>query len=140
MFHNLFKGRYGVDTLTYVLFFGAAIFMNFKYIWVLGLGLLGYAFFRIFSKNIFKRREELQKFNSIMKRFGQNIMGEGMKLGRLSQSLQNKYNNYKVRRDQKKYYVFLQCPKCKRTLRLPKNKGKLSVTCPICKNEFLKKT
>lgn len=47
---------------------------------------------------------------------------------------------YTDRIQQRKYYLFLKCPKCNKTLRLPKNKGKLQVTCPVCKFEFLKKT
>ncbi|HBQ64708.1 MAG TPA: hypothetical protein DD727_07270 [Clostridiales bacterium] len=32
------------------------------------------------------------------------------------------------------------CPQCKNKLRLPRNRGRLKVTCPVCKHEFFKKT
>jgi len=54
--------------------------------------------------------------------------------------IKNKITFYKNIIEQRKYYVFFKCPKCKKTLRLPKNKGKLKVTCPICKYELFKKT
>lgn len=37
-------------------------------------------------------------------------------------------------------YLVIDCPKCTTRLRLPKGKGKLTITCPNCKNEFKSKT
>lgn len=37
-------------------------------------------------------------------------------------------------------HKYMKCPHCKAQLRLPKGKGKISVTCPVCKKEFVKKT
>ncbi len=33
-------------------------------------------------------------------------------------------------------YSVISCPKCDTKLRVPKNKGKIKVTCPKCSNEF----
>ena len=33
-------------------------------------------------------------------------------------------------------YSVINCPKCSARLRIPKNKGKISVTCPKCKESF----
>lgn len=33
-------------------------------------------------------------------------------------------------------YNVINCPKCSARLRIPKNKGKISVTCPKCNNSF----
>ena len=33
-------------------------------------------------------------------------------------------------------HVFCDCPKCKSTLRLPREKGKHTVRCPRCENKF----
>ena len=33
-------------------------------------------------------------------------------------------------------FVIVDCPDCDASLRLPKGKGKLAVTCPKCKTEF----
>jgi glutaredoxin len=33
-------------------------------------------------------------------------------------------------------YLVVNCPKCPARLRVPKDKGKITVTCPNCSNEF----
>lgn len=33
-------------------------------------------------------------------------------------------------------YKFLSCPSCKQSLRVPRGKGKLTVTCPKCRARF----
>lgn len=33
-------------------------------------------------------------------------------------------------------YLVINCPQCPTKLRLPKGKGKITVTCPNCSNEF----
>ncbi|MCH3918601.1 MAG: hypothetical protein LKE40_14305 [Spirochaetia bacterium] len=43
-------------------------------------------------------------------------------------------------REGKKGYVFLVCPSCKGICRVPKNKGKIKITCPHCGKVFVKKT
>lgn len=35
---------------------------------------------------------------------------------------------------------YFKCPKCRQMVRVPKGKGKLSITCPRCKETFIKKT
>ena len=32
------------------------------------------------------------------------------------------------------------CPTCKQKLRVPRGKGKISITCPKCATSFIKKT
>jgi len=39
-----------------------------------------------------------------------------------------------------KTHKHFTCPNCKATLRLPKGKGKIMITCPKCRKEFTKKT
>ena len=38
-----------------------------------------------------------------------------------------------------KPWVFV-CPTCKQKLRVPRGKGKISITCPKCATSFIKKT
>ncbi|MBO5073579.1 MAG: hypothetical protein J6C32_11505 [Eubacterium sp.] len=33
-----------------------------------------------------------------------------------------------------------RCPKCHQTIRVPRGKGKIAITCPKCRNEFVKRT
>ena len=35
---------------------------------------------------------------------------------------------------------YFRCPNCSSTLRVPKGKGKICITCPVCRKEFIKKT
>ena len=68
-------------------------------------------FFRTMSRNIAKRRAENQKFCNFFK------------------LRKNKFRDRKT-------HVYRKCPSCKAVLRLPKAKGKHTVSCPKCKNKF----
>lgn len=141
MFREFFKGRYGIDRFTLVLFLLSAILINrHYYVWLLGVGLLGYAIFRMFSRNIHQRYEELKWYNKIESKIIHYFTPLLVLTTRSLRSAYKKFLAYKARWQQRKYYVFIKCPKCKKTLRLPRNKGKLSVACPVCKFEFMKKT
>lgn len=140
MFQNFFRGSYGIDPLSIVLFIIAALLITVDPIWPLGAILLGYVVYRALSKDTRKRLQELQYFNRLLSRIGSAIMPKGKAGAGGFQGFGGKFGNYKTRFQQRKQYVFVSCPKCKRTLRLPRNKGKLQVTCPVCKDEFLKKT
>ena len=86
------------------------------------LALLGYAYFRMLSKNLPRRQEENGKF--IRARY------------RLSAAL-------KVRREkwvQRKDYKFFTCPSCKTTLRVPRGHGKIKIVCRKCGNSFTGKS
>lgn len=39
-----------------------------------------------------------------------------------------------------KRYRFYHCPNCKQKLRVPRGKGKISISCPRCHTSFVKKT
>jgi hypothetical protein len=129
MLQRIFQGRYGIDNLSFFIFVIAAILLQFKYIWILGAALIAYGFYRAFSKNRNKRYLELQQYNKAF-----------IGLRHFMQPLLNKAGVVVARFQQRKHYAFVRCPKCRRTLRLPKNKGRLQVTCPVCRFEFIKKT
>lgn len=34
-------------------------------------------------------------------------------------------------------YQYFFCSKCRQKLRVPKGKGKIEITCPVCRNQFI---
>ncbi len=89
-----------------------------RWMWVAVLALLGYIYFRMFSRNLTKRREENGKFL------------------RMLYSVQA---GLKIRREkwvQRKDYKFFTCPSCKTTLRVPRGHGKIKIVCRKCGNSF----
>ena len=80
-------------------------------------------FFRCLSRNIYKRQMENQKFLKAW-----NPVKNYFKFCRL---------RMKERSGTKKLY---RCPKCHQTIRVPKGRGKIAISCPKCRFEFIKKT
>lgn len=77
--------------------------------------LMVYSMFRFFSKDVYRRREENQKFLREV---------EFLKL-RIS-----------VRKTHKIY----RCKGCGRKIRVPRGKGKIEITCPLCGKTFIRRT
>lgn len=140
MFKDFFRGRYGFDILSFFLAVIAVIFLKFRYLWVISVLTIGYAGYRALSKNISGRTLELQKFTSFLAYIRQGSFSVLMKIRNAVQPVNRQLTSYRTRFKQRKDFVFLNCPKCKKTLRLPRNKGKLLVTCPLCGFQFHKKT
>ena len=44
----------------------------------------------------------------------------------------------KTRWQDRKVHRYFRCPQCRATVRVPKGKGKIRITCPHCKNQFVK--
>ncbi len=119
-FQRFMYGRYGSDQLN-MLLLGIAIvlmivrsFGNLYYLGIVAYIPLVLSIFRMYSRSIYKRRQENAKFlklvGKIKKKFGD--------------------------RDHRYY----KCPKCSQELRVPKGVGKISITCPKCREKFEKKT
>ena len=60
-------------------------------------------------------------------------------------------NTYKRYRENRRYLMFLErikdkehrhfdCPKCRQPVRVPRGKGKIAITCPKCREKFIRKT
>lgn len=80
--------------------------------------MLGWALFRYYSKNLYKRRKE----NADFLRFFKNFKGF-----------------FRLQRDRfrdRKTHVYRRCKACKSVIRLPKKPGKHRVCCPCCSNRF----
>jgi len=84
--------------------------------------LLALSIFRMLSRNMQRRRAENDKFI------------------RYWWPIKTKFGRIKTNIKQKKTHKFFKCPSCRNTLRVPKGKGKLQITCPKCGERFVKKT
>lgn len=89
-----------------------------KFIYPLVVVLLIYIYFRMFSRNVYRRREENGKY--IRLKF------------KVSAALRVRRERWVQRRD----YKFFTCPSCKTTLRVPRGHGKIKIVCRKCGNSF----
>lgn len=121
------QGRYGVDTLnTHALYlviflFVVNIFINNFVIMIISYALWFVILYRMFSKQVYRRYHENEKYLSLIKPVS---MFFKLQKNRLSDR-------------QHKYY---RCPQCQQMVRVPKGKGKIIVTCPKCHHKFEKRT
>ena len=126
--YNFMLGRNGPDNLfrfcVWVPFAVAVAAVFVRNFWVssaLSLvyyGLLGYAVFRVLSKNVYKRRAENAKYLGVRNKF------------------LSFFKRKKAQFRDRKTHVYKNCPHCKATLRLPRQKGKHTVSCPRCRRSF----
>ena len=113
-------GRYGVDKLnSYILWAGVAVCILSVFFrnglldmifFLLSYGLMFWARFRCFSRNTYKRYQENRKFLQLLER---------------------------IKDREHKYF---DCPRCRQPVRVPRGKGKIAITCPKCKEKFIKKS
>lgn len=122
------SGRYGADQLSKFLLGVCLVCLILNMVtrqpvvYVLALVILGICYFRMFSRNTYKRSEENRKYLEMTARV----------------------RNYfaRIRRrivDSKDYHIY-KCPSCKQKIRIPRGKGKICITCPKCRTEFEKKS
>lgn len=119
-FRHFMEGRYGTDKLNMtILTAGLVVCIVSMFIRIpmvnLILTLISYvlmfwAIFRTLSRNTYKRYEENRKF------------------------LQT------ITRIKDREHRYFDCPKCRQMVRVPRGKGKISITCPRCREKFVKKT
>lgn len=113
-------GRYGSDKLNMLLLGISVVLLivsNFGDLY--WLGIVAYlplllSIFRMYSRNIYKRRQENMKFMSLV-------------------------NKVKIRATDRDHRYFA-CPKCKQQVRVPKGVGRININCPKCHEKFQKKT
>ena len=117
--NRFMQGRYGQDRLNVtILWISVALAVLSMFlpglsgltVTLVAYTLMGIAIFRALSHNTYKRYRENRWFL--------------MQLDRIKDR-------------EHKYYA---CPKCRQSVRVPKGKGKIAITCPKCKEKFIKKT
>ncbi|MBB6716084.1 hypothetical protein [Clostridium gasigenes] len=139
---NFFKNTYGFDMFSVFLILLSSIFSIWDFTKYLGVALLLFAIYRAFSKDIYRRKMELNKFtiyaNKLLGKFGKKLPSSvpNLDLNSLSVAI----NQIKLSMAQKKKYKIIKCPSCKQKLRLPRKRGKIVVTCKKCSNKFDSRT
>ena len=119
-FRQFMMGRYGNDKLNMVILGGGLVvsllsmFIHFLPVnlalVVLSYVMMGWAIFRTFSRNTYKRYQENRKYLMLVQR------------------LKDREHRY------------FDCPRCHQQVRVPRGKGKIAISCPKCKEKFIKKT
>ena len=117
---NFMMGRYGTDRLNMVILTVGLVASLLSVIlrapvmdlilFVLSYGMMFWAIFRTLSRNTYKRYQENRKFLQLV--------------GRIKD----------------REHRYFDCPKCRQMVRVPRGKGKISITCPRCREKFVKKT
>ena len=124
-------GRYGNDQLGRTLLIADLILLLLSTIFSKSIGrllmplafvLLGYIYYRMLSRNIYKRQEENGKYL------------------RQKYNFMSKLNVLKERWKQRKEYKFFTCPSCHTTLRVPRGRGKIKIVCRKCGTSFMGKS
>ena len=113
-------GRYGTDRLNMAILCAGLAFSLLASLLpgavfklactTIAYGMMIVAIFRSLSRNIYKRYEENRKFLLFFQ---------------------------KIKDKEHRYY---NCPRCHQQVRVPKGKGKISITCPKCREKFIKTT
>lgn len=118
--HSFMAGRYGTDRLNMAIL-GAGLIASLlsvistsaglnMLLFVISYGLMIWAILRSLSRNTYKRYQENRKFLQFFDR------------------LKDRQHRY------------FDCPKCHQMVRVPRGKGKIAITCPRCREKFVKKT
>ena len=118
-FRHFMTGRYGTDKLNTLILTTALIIClvgvffrgwTSALLTLVSYSLMGWAIFRTFSRNTYKRYQENRKYLMFLER---------------------------LRDREHRYFA---CPKCKQSVRIPRGKGKVAITCPRCKERFIRKS
>ena len=119
-FRRFMMGRYGTDKLNMVIL-GAGLIASLVGMFIhyppvnlaltlISYVLLGWSIFRCLSRNTYKRYQENRKYLMMLQR---------------------------IKDREHRYY---DCPRCHQQVRVPRGKGKIAISCPKCKEKFIRKT
>ena len=112
-------GRYGTDKLNNLLLWIAAgcVLLSLLLAGWANFAAVGFAYilmiiviFRSLSRNTYQRHKENRWYLTCLERM------------------------------KDREHKYFSCPRCKQSVRVPKGKGKIAITCPKCREKFVKKT
>ncbi len=129
------QGRYGMDALGKFLMILTVIcivlnmFIGNRGLYLLGLLLLVLEYVRMFSRNIPARYRENQKYLQIVDNIRHTFRNP---------SLHNPFVTIRERINSP--YRIFKCPTCHQKIRIPKGHGRVAISCPKCRAEFMRNT
>lgn len=115
------RGRNGADQLGRVTIYGSLILyiismlFGSEILYIISFAGIIYSTFRMLSKDLYARREENRKFLTW-------------------------WETTRIKMAQRKDYKIFKCKGCGRNIRIPRGKGKIEVTCPMCGNKTIHRT
>ena len=121
-------GRYGFDPFGRATLIGALIVMVLSGLFesailsLLAWALIIYTYFRLFSRNIYRRSAENQAY---LKK---------------TRGIRTWFNSQKSLMAQRKTHHIYKCPTCHQKIRVPRGKGRIEIRCPKCQTRFIKKS
>lgn len=123
--YRFMQDRYGSDQMNRFLIIVAVVCFVLcipgpDEFYLLGLAGLFYAYFRMLSKNIYKRSAE----NSAYLKYEYRV--------------KQYFGTLKRDWKQRKTHHIYRCPSCRQKVRIPKGKGKIEIRCPKCSTTFIK--
>ena len=121
------QGRYGNERMGQAMLMAALAcvvlsLFRIPFISTIGLAILVLTYYRMFSRQIAKRAAENQKYMQLE--------------WKVRAKLQKKKQSLAQRRTHRIY----KCPNCKQKIRVPRNRGRIAISCRKCGTEFIRKT
>lgn len=121
-------GRYGMDQMNQFLMYAVLavilinIFARSRILELLEVAGLVYLYFRMLSRNVSRRYQENQAF--VRRTF----------------KVTDRFNQWKFRMQECRKFHIYKCPGCGQKVRVPRGRGKISIHCPKCGADFIKKS
>lgn len=120
-------GRYGNDRFNQFLMVCAMVFLvlslfGLHFFYLAAIAVMIYAYFRMFSRNTYKRSAENQWY---LKR---------------EMKVRSFFIKKKKELSQRKVYHIYRCPSCRQKIRVPRGRGKIAISCRKCGTEFIRKS
>lgn len=125
--NQFMQGRYGNDGLNRFLMTVAMVCLvlslfGLNAFYTFALILMVYTYFRMFSRNIYKRAAENQWY-----------------LQKTAKARNWWYAQKKLLAQSKTHHIY-KCPGCKQKIRVPRGRGKIEIRCQKCGTKFIKKS